>query len=443
LTIENFNRLKTQAVFEKRGRIMNDEHLAEKELREYGENSVSPREFLRRQTHLETCPECQRRLDEMLPNLGIAETEMLFNALKENPADEFHLNYDEHLQPYVYQTIDAVTHEIVESHVEICAECREDLRDLLSFHESLETDRQLREATRKSWWTDLAKWLNRPSPRQVWLAMAGILLFVGIAGFSWIYYFNQPKEIVQTQVNQENTNLPKTTTAQVNQNLAVNTNQNKELTNQNKALPTPAATIKPSPANAENQSASELPEEPKMANLVLPKFLKDLRINEAGVLLGNNDSPTQQISVISPNTQVIRDSSPVLSWKSAPNVENYEVAVFDEDDNRLAKAENFKGNLWRVPKLAKGKIYQWQVTGKAVSADGQITNFLGKGRFYVVSQRDESRIAQAKNALERGKAFAEAGLLKEATNEFRQYLKQNPNSENAKKFLRQVEQAQK
>ena len=41
---------------------------------------------------------------------------------------------------------------------------------------------------------------------------------------------------------------------------------------------------------------------------------------------------------------------------------------------------------------------------------------------------------------DQARAFAEAGLLREAAEEFRKYLKENPNSENAKNFLRQLGQ---
>jgi hypothetical protein len=175
----------------------------------------------------------------------------------------------------------------------------------------------------------------------------------------------------------------------------------------------------------------------------LPKFLNHLQPKENEPVRGDNALPAQKIPVISPTSQVIRDSSPVLNWQKIPNIESYEVTIFDEKDNRIAKVENIKGSSWRVPPLTKGKMYQWQVFGKIVSKDNKTTHFIGQGKFYIVSKRDENRIAQAKTGLEHGKALAEAGLLREATETIRQYLRQNPNSETAKRFLRQIEQFQK
>lgn len=407
---------------------MNDEHINEKDFRKYGESELPPREFLRVQTHLEICEDCRRRLDEMFPNIAETEEALLINDLREEKADDFHLNYEEHLKPFIYETIDAVDKEIVESHVEVCAVCRGDLRDLLNFHQELEREKQIRELSKASWWTHFADWFSEPNRKAVWLAFAAILIFVG-AGAAWLFLSKSSDEVVQNP-----TNIGKIE----NNQTAPNTNENQAVieTNQNSAVPKANST-------AENQNAVESPKAIELANLVLPKFLDDLQVNEVGTLRGSDDSPSQKIAVISPNGKVIRDSSPVLTWQNVSNIQTYEVTVFDANDNRLAKNDAVGGNSWRVSNLPKGKIYKWQVSAKSVSADDKTTDFLGQGKFYIVSERDENRIKQAKDSLEKGKAFAEAGLLREAAKEFRKYLANNPNSEVAKKFLRQVEQAQR
>ncbi|CAN5800075.1 hypothetical protein BH20ACI4_BH20ACI4_01520 [soil metagenome] len=406
---------------------MNFEHLNEIELKQYGESNLSPREFLHVQTHLETCEECQRRLDEMFPKIAEREEALLIEDLQADVKDDFHLNYDEHLKPFIYETISAIDKEIVESHVEVCAVCREDLRDLLNFHRELEQEKEIREFSKSGFWATVSNWFSTPNRKAVWLTFASVMILVS-AGLVWFFALRPANEIVQTPAN-SGENAKNQTVPIVNQ-MPIETNQN-------------ANTPKTNQSNAQNQNA-DLPEKViEMAALVLPKFLNDLRINESETLRGNNDSETQKIAVISPNGKVIRDSSPILSWQNVANIETYEVTVFDENDNRIAKIESVKNNSWRVANLPKGKIYQWQVSAKKVSKDGKTTNYLGKGKFYIVGERDENKIIQAQNALEKGKAFAEAGLLTEAETEFRQYLKQNPNSENAKKFLRQVQQAQR
>ena len=419
------NPLKTQAVVEKRGKKMNDEHINEKDFTKYGESKLSPHEFLRVQTHLENCEDCERRLKEMFPNIAEMEEGLLIEDLSTRDADDFHLNYEEHLKPFIYGTISAIDKEIVESHVEICAACREDLRDLLVFHRELEQEREIRELSRRSWWTHLTDWFSHPNHKAVWLAVAAILIFIG-SGLAWLFLSKPSDEIVKKSANpsdlETNQSAPK-----------ANINQATIEVNQNTAEPK-------GNSNTQNQNTVESPKEVELANLVLPKFLGDLRIEETGTRRGSDDSPTQKIAVISPKGSVIRDSSPVLKWQNVPNIQDFEVSVFDNDFNPVAKIDSVSGNSWRVPNLTKGKIYQWQVSAKLVTADGKTTKFLGQSKFYIISERDENRIKQAKDGLEKGRAFAEAGLLREAAGEFRKYLKENPNSENAKKFLRQVEQ---
>lgn len=361
----------------------------------------------------------------MFPNIVERKEAFLLEDLADETLRDFHLNYDEHLKPYIYETIDAVEREIVESHVEICADCREDLRDLLQFHEELERENEIRSLSKRGFWTQVSDWFSSPNRKVVWLAFASIFVLFG-AFLVWFFLSRSTNEIVQ---NQTNTNdLP------INQTIEnLSFEKNLQL-NQNSETP------KNNQSNSVIKEKDSPEKEIELANLVLPKFLDELRIIEDEKVRGNNDSPTQKIAVITPNGTVIRSSSPVLSWKQVPNVENFEVSIYDDDFNRIAKNENLKGNSWRVPNLPKGKIYQWQVSAKSFLADDKTQYFLGKGKFYIVSQADENKINQAKNSLERGRAFAEAGLLREAAEEFRKYLKENPNSENAKKFLRQLGQ---
>jgi hypothetical protein len=416
------------------------EHLGQIELKNYGESNLSPREFLRVQAHLETCEDCTRRLDEMFPNIVEHEEALLLEDLADETLREFHLNYDEHLKPFIYQTIDAVEREIVESHVEVCADCREDLRDLLQFHEELEREKEIRELSKPRFWTQVSEWFSAPNRKAVWLAFACVLIFVS-AGLVWFFVSRPVSEIVQNQANADKTRTNQITP--ITNQTPFETNQNQQASKSNANLPN---------ANpAENQNTNETPKEIEMAALVLPKFLDELQINENETIRGNNNMrgenvlPKQKITVIAPNGKVIRDASPVLSWNGLPSVESFDVKVFDNNNppNKIAEIKNLKGYSWRVPNLTKGKIYQWQVTATTVTADGKTQNYLGQGKFYIVSQQDENKINGAKNSLERGKVLAEAGLLREAAAEFRRFLKENPNSENAKKFLRQIQQAQR
>ena len=403
---------------------MDDKHLSDVELKGYAQDAASA-DFLRVHEHLEKCDACSRRINDMFQNAVIDEITTL---LDETGADKlFHLDYENHLKPYVDETVGAVDKELIESHVETCLRCRDDLRDIINFHEELQREVELKHLSRARPWTNLAEWLFDSTRRMAWVAFASIMIVAG-AGAIWVYF--------------NNVALPRP-----------------EIAYQDAAIPTvdEIADQKPSPDALSIEpdiavktiekavNAAQKGDETEFAALKLPGFLRDLRPEIQATLRGrgSGDETETPITVISPNGRVIRESSPVLTWKKVPNTQNYEVAVFDENDNRIAKSESFGGNSWRVSNLAKGKLYQWQVSAKIVSSDGKTTNFIGKGKFYIASQAGENRINQAKDPFDKGKAFAEAGLLREAANEFRKYLAQNPNSAVAKEFLRQVEQARR
>jgi hypothetical protein len=202
---------------------MKNKHLDEKQLNNYGQGELPPREFLRMQTHLETCQECQRRLDEMFPNIAQAEEVLLIEGLHEVKTDEFHLNYEDYLKPFIYGTINLVDKEIVESHVEVCAVCREDLRDLLNFHQELEREKEIQQLIKITWRTSLTSWFSHLNPKALWLVATSIIFIVSV-GLIWFFVSRPTKEVVQNQANTNNlsTNQDVQTTPTENINQTVN-----------------------------------------------------------------------------------------------------------------------------------------------------------------------------------------------------------------------------
>ena len=371
----------------------------------------------------------------MLPAIGESEEKTIVEFLTEK--EEFHLDYENHLKPFVLKTADAVTHEIVESHIEVCPECLGDLRDLMEFHETLERETQ----EKSGFWTSLQKLLTNGNWRILALAS---LLIATVAGIFWLSRMNpepppeeaevqSPKSKVQSLPSESPmSNVHRAKTAE---SPKFNAQTPKPETEQVKPSESTESEIQHPPSQIPNPKSDDFVE------LKLPAVLNKLKPekNETYRSDNDNETPKQAIKIVSPNGLVIRENTPLLRWENVAGIEKYEVKIFDNDDNALTGIDDFTSNSWRAPNLSGGKIYQWQVFAKKISPDGKTANLLGQGKFYIISRHDENRIAQAKNALARGRAFAEAGLLREAALEFRKYLKENPNSENVKKFLRQVE----
>ena len=76
-----------------------------------------------------TCDDCYARFTRIQPEPG-DETRLPRVSSSESIEEPFHLDYDQHLVAYVDGTANNIDREIVESHVALCSECAEDLRDL-------------------------------------------------------------------------------------------------------------------------------------------------------------------------------------------------------------------------------------------------------------------------------------------------------------------------
>jgi hypothetical protein len=363
----------------------------------------------------------------MFPQFAVTISE--FNdAIDENSSD-FHLDYDEHLRPYIDGKINEVDREIIESHLQFCALCLHQVRDLREFKQSLELQSlkdKLAKEEQESLLTKFGNWLNEYSKI---LTFAGLLVVFGLLGlWAFLNFRDQTKQLTKNE-NQIANNNPINSILQEtpdptplsSANINVNSNANNKNNNANVTKPHTNTVID-----------EKLPEN-ELATLILPEYLKDLRLKPRNVR-SPADLKTEIIRIISPNGKVIREESPLLNWTKIKGVQNYEISISDENLNELKK-EIVSVNQWRVPlNLTKGGFFNWQV-----SAQSDNKEYLGKGKFYVISQASKARINQAKDSLERGKAFAEAGLLDEAKIEFRQYLKQNPSSQTARKLLQKVE----
>ena len=108
---------------------MMSEHLAQAQLAAYTRRTLDPDELLGVDRHLASCDMCHERLTRMLP----AVTKAAISPSFEPGAGRFHLDYDQHLAPYVDGKADDIDREIVDSHVALCSKCAIDLKDLLAF----------------------------------------------------------------------------------------------------------------------------------------------------------------------------------------------------------------------------------------------------------------------------------------------------------------------
>ena len=103
-----------------------------------------------------------------------------------------------------------------------------------------------------------------------------------------------------------------------------------------------------------------------------------------------------------------------------------------------------KGLSWTAPQLARGQLYSWQVKA---SRGGQ--DFIAprqsapQARFRILNQAAAAEITRARrdyasSHLLLGLLYAQAGLLAEAEQEFRELQKANPDSDASRKLTASV-----
>jgi len=165
----------------------------------------------------------------------------------------------------------------------------------------------------------------------------------------------------------------------------------------------------------------------------------------SSTLMGS-DNQAREFAVVEPVGRVVLSNQPSFRWSTMEGATGYVVEVYDDQFKLVASSEQLTAASWTTPQaLARGKVYSWQV--KAIKDGQEITSPrppAPQAKFRVLDQARANEIAKAKrdfasSHLTLGLLYADAGLLREAEQEFRLLRRANPNSEIARNLLRQVQ----
>lgn len=186
---------------------------------------------------------------------------------------------------------------------------------------------------------------------------------------------------------------------------------------------------------------------------LLKKTLSSGRIEKSSQLQGltrppsslmSSDNQQNSFAVLEPLGNVLLTNRPTFRWSAMEGATGYVVEVYDSKFNPVASSPQLTGLTWTTT-LSRGNVYSWQV--KAMKDGQEITSPrppAPQAKFRVLDQAKANELANARRAhssshLTLGLLYADAGLLREAEQEFRLVLKANPNSELARNLLRQVQ----
>lgn len=157
-------------------------------------------------------------------------------------------------------------------------------------------------------------------------------------------------------------------------------------------------------------------------------------VSPRGTLRGDESKPPGFEPTYPSGVRVVSDR-PEFAWTPLTGATAYEVAVFNERFDEVARSGRVSQTQWQPPEaLSRGEMYVWQVT--AIRGESRVTAPVPpepEARFAVIDREYAQRIAAARartpaSHLELAALYARAGARREAQAELDQLEELNPGS---------------
>lgn len=464
------------------------EHLSVDQIRRYGDRQLPPGELPLVVTHLDECSACFAIMRDLFPlrtdpQRAVALSLSTTGGEGTDADDEpWHLDFDTHLQRFVDGNFDEVEGEVIESHLSVCPECAQAVRELREFKDSLRLRQLERElaadrAGRKpsptlpfgrhrvrEWW----RRVSAPASLRIVFAMS-VLVGIIAAGFFWLRgrtgvsraVLQQPQPApasnspVLAQRGEPNKSGPAASDSATQSGTPADASRPTDL------KPTPAVLLHDGGMQISIDSRGQLTgleslpaalhatvgHALRSGALQLPSVLSKLA--PSAVQTRGAASTSIANDQISPAWQVIRSDGPMFRWPASAAGAQYEVTVFDERFNPISQSPPVSETSWQPERpLPRGRTLNWQVKiSPHKSATGIQGEPVAQAKFSILSQHAADEVERVERLptsshLVRGVTYAQAGLLAEAEREFRALLQQNPESPLVKRLLAQVSKSQ-
>ena len=411
-------------------------HLTEQEIELYRRREANHGDRRIIAAHLAVCDDCLKRV------LDSEHSVVAFNALSEAflpTVDEkpFHLSNAE-LARYSASAVARADRIICESHLEICEQCSEELSLLIVGH----APGKLELKGRAGIW--LHAWGLTPARVTVAIALLGFMVFAIVL---WRQRSSVTLREESARTNSQgqvasssplpSSSNPATQTDNSHQsNLASLKDNDREIRlDQGGKL----TGLEEFDESAQKMAWAALAGE----TLAKPNVLDNL--SPPPIKLSGQPA-ADGFQLIGPLGRVVTEQRPNLKWRELKGATSYVVSLFDKDFNRVAESPPLSKPTWRlaVP-LQRGQTYSWEVT--AVKDGKEITAPVApapRAQFKVLEADKLNALTKLKGQrpashLALGLTYARLGLMPEAESEFRQLVKENPDSALAKKLLRTVQ----
>jgi hypothetical protein len=421
-------------------------------------------------------------------------------AAPETPEAEFHLLYEQ-LALYLDDKLDEVEREIADSHLSFCVDCAADLADLRHYGELAAGAEltELKSATGvhiapdipSAWQRFVALFGSFKLPLPATVAAAAALVLLAL-GATWLAMRDgalkdsgdvarAKPETYSTpapQIMSPRENLPApspSSTATSSESSGDNSKRTAQATPFSTPSRSPSGVVSPGGTNAPPATQpvalndggtrvaldarghldglEELPTDTRLAvsralrsrRVETPSSLDDLAQGAGDTLMGAGAGGAS-FALLSPVGRIVRDTRPAFSWSPLAGAKSYAVSIVDSKFKPVVQSPALDDTSWTPSEpLARGAVYYWQVT--ATLADGaEVTAPVApapQARFRVLDASASASLEQLEKTnphsrLARGVAYAQAGLIEEATSELEALLEQNPRSLVARDLLRSL-----
>ncbi|HEX6715999.1 MAG TPA: hypothetical protein VF088_02745 [Pyrinomonadaceae bacterium] len=420
------------------------EHLTQKHIEDYSRNRLGAPELLKVSDHLGACEVCRESVET---NLNADATFFALHAdvFSENGNTSTHLTSEETTE-YVDKNLSDEELQVVVDHLSNCEQCAVAVADLRAFRNEIapSLDREYRPAhvspvVKESWFLSLFRGSPVPAFGGAVLAVL-LLMFAG--WWAWRMSREEKREVVvavPTPSLQPTPSAlpslqpepsPVVIVAQLNDHAGVlSLDQEGKLAGADNLPPQYQSLVKKA------LTGQRIEKSPQLQGLTRPP----------SSLMGSSDQ-TREFSVIAPAGNVLLTDRPSFRWSKMEGATSYVVEIYDEQFKLVQSSPPLTTLSWTtVQSLPRGRVYSWQV--KATKDGAETTSPrppAPQAKFRVLDQAKANELARAKQAyasshLTLGLLYADAGLLKEAEQQFRILLQANPNSNLARSLLRQVQ----
>ena len=387
-------------------------HLSPEEIAAYQRRTLPPGDLLRVDDHLAGCRECRGRIDGA-ERIGRAVTAMHSDLAE--VAKTLDHPVPEQLAFLVDGRLEDVELELVESHLEICPSCAEDVEDLRAVRLALPGS-SVEETPRGP--------LAYAAVTALAAGLAGLLVWMGIRPMPTSEHESSRAEapVVEPAVAPP-ANPPRLT------------------------LNDGGATVTIHADGSAHGFPSLTPDEAAAIRLALEEgrvgllpLVVDLGAHPGTLMSGGADRSAFQ--PLRPMATAVEADRPTFEWTPLQGATAFVVSVFDRDFNKVAESPPVAATRWRPDaSLTRGRTYAWQV--RAFLPDNEIVAPAPpapEARFRVLSQTEADRLAGVRSRYENfhlvlGLLLAQAGALDEAERELERLVAANPGLPEAQKLL--------